>query len=140
ADSFAQLARRLRTLVEEATGEEQASLAQDQDAVQVMTVHAAKGLEFPVVAIMKMQRKADGGWPRRLLVKTPWDQLLDEDRTELGLVAAGTVALTLRHARRPREWYVPRLLRALRGLDTAQDLAESRRVFYVAATRAKEHL
>ena len=49
------LARRLREQVNELEKEGQANLAGDEDAVQIMTVHAAKGLEFPVVAVLKME-------------------------------------------------------------------------------------
>jgi ATP-dependent exoDNAse (exonuclease V) beta subunit len=41
---------------------------------------------------------------------------------------------------RPRETDTPRLLKALQNLDREQQTAESRRLFYVAVTRAKERL
>lgn len=140
AVDLARLARRLRTLVEDAQREEQAPLAKTPDAVQIMTVHAAKGLEFPVVAIPKMERQAVRPARPRLQVIGPWDALLPEDAAQFSDLAGATMAISVRHPRRPREQYKPRLLRALERLDAAQEVAESRRLFYVAATRAKEHL
>ncbi|MBY0525748.1 MAG: UvrD-helicase domain-containing protein [Gemmataceae bacterium] len=137
---LASLARWLRRQVDDSPREEQATLAPGQDAVQIMTVHAAKGLEFPVVALMKMERKAT--WPsaRRLMVKTAWDDLLPADAVALPPPAPCTVTVVIRHPLRPRQAYTPTLLLALRHLDDAQQLAESRRLFYVAATRAQERL
>jgi ATP-dependent helicase/nuclease subunit A len=140
APGLARLARRLCALVEESLQEEQATPDAVKDAVQVMTVHAAKGLEFPVVAVLKMERKADRGSRQRLMVKSPWDDLLPEDVGQFPGLRPGTVAVSVRHPRRPREMYTPRLLHALRRLDRAQEVAEARRLFYVAATRAQERL
>src|SRR5205807_7543459 len=109
-------------------------------AMQIMTVHAAKGLEFPVVAVMKMERQLGRSRSPRLLAKGEWDQLLTKDGQENPDLQPGTLAVMVRHPHRPRETYTPRLLKALRDLEKAQDLAESRRLFYVAATRAKERL
>jgi ATP-dependent helicase/nuclease subunit A len=134
------LARRLRAQVDESLKEEQANLALDRDAVQVMTVHAAKGLQFPVVAVLRMERQAYQHSRQPLRVKNPADTLLRKDRADLGHPPVGTVALTVRHPARPREMYIPRLLHGLRELDKAQQIAESRRLFYVAATRAEERL
>lgn len=140
APGLARLARWLRDQMNDSLKEEQATLAPEGDAVQIMTVHAAKGLEFPVVAVMKMERQVKRHSAARLLVKNAHERLLQGDA---GLVAeprAGTVAVKIRHPRRPREPYKPYLFRALHRLDLAQQLAESRRLFYVAATRAKERL
>lgn len=140
APTLARLARWLRDQVNESHREEQAALPVGQDAVQVMTVHAAKGLEFPVVAVLKLDRRAVSNRPRPLLVMSPGDTLRSDDAANLPLPRPGTVAVEIRHPLRPREMYRPRLLTALQRLDTAQQLAESRRLFYVAATRAEERL
>jgi ATP-dependent helicase/nuclease subunit A len=140
AAGLARLARWLRQHMDDSLKEEQATVAPGTDAVQIMTVHAAKGLEFPVVAIMKMERKVDRYSHPRLLVRNAGDRLLPCHPTRLTQPRPGTVAVKVRHPRRPRETYAPCLFKALQRLDQAQQLAESRRLFYVAATRAKERL
>jgi ATP-dependent helicase/nuclease subunit A len=137
---LARLARWLRQQVNESSREEQATPDTGQDAIQIMTVHAAKGLEFPVVAVMKMEREADWVPYHPLLVKNEWDALLRQDAAGMPPVTAGTVAVSIRHPLCPREMHVPHLLLALRRLDRAQQRAEARRLFYVAGTRAKERL
>jgi len=134
------LARWMRDQVDDSLKEEQAVLASGQDAIQIMTVHAAKGLEFPVVAVLKMERLVDRSRYPWLLVKSESDRLLEGDEENFPSIRPGTLSVSVRHPERPREVYTPRLLRALRNLEQTQDLAESRRLFYVAATRARERL
>ena len=88
-------------------------------AVQLMTVHKSKGLEFPVVVI------CDAAHEQRQ--HTAGAQFIPE----LGLLPG------LKNERgelRPAAW----LLAALE--DDAREQAEDRRLLYVAATRAKEKL
>lgn len=87
-------------------------------AVQLMTVHKAKGLEFPVVVIADASH---GGHWRSAGV------LLDE---RLGVV----VSARDEDGRRPAAYG----LAAVR--DGERDAAEDRRLLYVAATRAEEKL
>src|SRR5262249_35879918 len=124
ASGLARLARWLSDQMNDSLREEQAGLAPGGDAVQIMTVHAAKGLEFPVVAVMKMERKVDQLARSRLLVSHASQRLLPCDGG-LDQPAPGTVAVKIRHPSRPREVYTPRLLAALHRLDQAQQLAES---------------
>ncbi|HLJ96003.1 MAG TPA: UvrD-helicase domain-containing protein [Gemmataceae bacterium] len=140
APGLSRLARWLDDQMNNSLKEEQATLLPGSNAVQIMTVHAAKGLEFPVVAVMKLERRVDRPSNSRLLVKNGRERLLPQDAQSIPEPKAGTVAVVVRNPRRPREPYTPRLLRALQRLDRAQQLAESRRLFYVAATRAKERL
>jgi ATP-dependent helicase/nuclease subunit A len=140
APGLARLARWLHEQMGNSLKEEQAPLSPGSNAVQIMTVHAAKGLEFPVVAVLKMERQVDRRSNARLLVKNVGERLLQRDAGFIAEPKPGTVAVKVRHPRRPRETYAPRLFKALQRLDLAQQLAESRRLFYVAATRAKERL
>lgn len=87
------------------------------DAVQIMTVHKAKGLEFPAVVIADAGRN-----PRR----TAPPLLLDKE--------LGSVVSPKADDGRP----VVYRLAGLRNQD--RDDAEERRLLYVAATRAKEKL
>ncbi len=140
APTLARLARSLRERRDHFLNAEQAGLAAGKDAVQIMTVHAAKGLEFPVVAVLKLDRPVGSEPLPRLMVVNRRDHWLPADASGLPVVRAGTIAVSVRRPRRPRDFYRPRMLRALHNLERAQQLAESRRLFYVAATRAAERL
>ena len=48
---------RLERLIEEEEKEGQAAIESQSDAVRIMTIHAAKGLEFPVVIVSDLQRQ-----------------------------------------------------------------------------------
>jgi ATP-dependent helicase/nuclease subunit A len=91
------------------------------DAVRLMTIHRAKGLEFPVVCVADLGRKAGGG------------------RSALLVGADGTAGLRL--APLGGGDTIPTT--AWEGLNSAESEAEAeeeRRLFYVAMTRAKELL
>ncbi len=91
--------------------------ATTEGAVQIMTVHAAKGLEFPVVIIGDITRGVGGGGG--LLIDPDLGPLVpvkDEQRQQ------------------------PAIYRLGKRRDQDQEDAESDRLLYVAATRAREKL
>jgi ATP-dependent exoDNAse (exonuclease V) beta subunit len=95
--------------------------AEGLDAVRLMTIHAAKGLEFGVVCVADLGRAGPGDHP---------DLLVDDDgRVGLRLVSldgnGGFPALDYQ---------------ALRDERAAAEEDEERRVIYVALTRARERL
>ena len=93
---------------------------EDADAVRLMTVHAAKGLQFRVVVVADAGR-ASGARPEHLVA-------LPDGRVGIKVPdAVGTLRETSAYTE-------------ARGIDTLADDAERRRVSYVALTRAVDRL
>ena len=92
--------------------------------VDLMTIHGAKGLEWDVVLIPELERAAPRPEPRLL----DWEELEDGG----GVVLAPILGKGQDAAAALNRW--------IRGLHAARQLAERRRVFYVACTRAREEL
>lgn len=98
--------------------------------VQLMTIHQAKGLEFPMVFVPDLSAPFRGTGKYNLLV----DNLNDgnDTRFELGIKAPDPQDRLKPH---------PTLIRKIIAKQQQQkDLAEKRRLLYVAATRAQDHL
>jgi ATP-dependent helicase/nuclease subunit A len=127
--------RDLRGFVEwvrEGSGREPqaATEAERHDGVRVMTVHAAKGLEFPVVAVADLGRKLTAGGPR------PAIRIGDPpDRGGADAVRVGVMLARIHRKGTPLFDYDDLAEEAER-----EDAAEACRLAYVAATRAARHL
>src|SRR5207302_1811284 len=93
-----------------------------KDAVEIMTIHRAKGLEFDTVIVPGLDRLPRSG-PKPLLV---WKSLLPSGLLLAPIDETGA-------GEDPTYKYV-------RELDKEADDIESGRLFYVAATRAKQRL
>ena len=108
-----------REVVQEREG--QAPLeSEDVRAVRLMTVHRAKGLEFPVVCVADLGKKGR------------------EDDSALRITEDGSVGIRLASIQGARMDSAQ--LSAIKERQRRADEEEERRVFYVAATRAMEHL
>lgn len=100
--------------------EAQAELRDDEDTVRIMTIHAAKGLEFPIVILPQLDRDLARKDSRRV------DMYLDP---ELGAVMPFR-DLEYQH------WVYKLIRQGFRE----KDLEEEKRIFYVGATRARDYL
>jgi len=119
----------LAALVEELEGlresgrENNASVPGAEDAVQMLTVHGAKGLEFPVVFLVSMH-KAPGGKSKK--GRLEWSQ-------ERGLGAVWRIE-------GQDETQQDGAMGAADEARKAREAAEEDRLLYVAMTRAEERL
>ncbi|MBR1983101.1 MAG: UvrD-helicase domain-containing protein, partial [Clostridia bacterium] len=95
----------------------------DEDAVRVMTIHASKGLEFPVVIVCGLERKMNAG----------------EEREEVLLNRE--CGFALKYYDQNQKTYSETLLRSfIRQKMKAERVKEEMRLFYVATTRASYSL
>lgn len=90
----------------------------DEDAVRILTIHQAKGLEFPVVILPKLSDRPFG--TTRFIVDRPNQRVAYRIGREQQFATPGMVEAELR--------------------DDAYADAEARRMLYVACTRAQDWL
>ncbi len=90
----------------------------DDDAVRIMTIHAAKGLEFPIVILAGLNIRASSEHRNPCILWGANGQ--PEARLGSGMETLGYEALSQR--------------------ETEMDKHEKVRLLYVAATRARDHL
>jgi len=112
----------LRDMEEHAVEEaESPTVEEGDDVVRFMSIHAAKGLEFPVVVIPDLGRAPGGGADHLLLQRTK------------GIAAA--------YVGKVGDWPIQtRDYESLKAEQANRDAAERLRVLYVAMTRAKDAL
>ncbi|MDO9508034.1 MAG: UvrD-helicase domain-containing protein [Thermovirgaceae bacterium] len=100
-------------------------LGKDDNMVRVMTVHASKGLEFPVVAVTGLEQG----------IRTRGQGTRLTPSTRLGIAASGI----------PDGWGTNDSAKTLGGaihdiFETRESLEEKQRLLYVACTRARDSL
>ncbi|MCA1905950.1 MAG: UvrD-helicase domain-containing protein [Desulfarculus sp.] len=114
--------RDLQALVESPPDDAQAPLlGEGADVIRLMTIHQAKGLEFPIVALPDLDSPPGGGGG------------------QLTMGSDGVLAVKVFDHLSGR-WQPTPLTRAAAQRQQALAAAESARLFYVACTRARERL
>jgi ATP-dependent helicase/nuclease subunit A len=114
--SFRGFVEELRDAADRAPAPEAPILEEGTDGVRLLTVHKAKGLEFPVVILADIGGKLSRDTAQRYLDST-----------------RGLAAITL-------AGWTPLDLREHNALEASRDEAEGVRLAYVAATRARDLL
>lgn len=139
-DYFVELARRyandgLARFLDEVRGylgknlrlDDLSIMRDEQDAVQLMTIHKAKGLEFPIVIVPFASSRGQTD----AITSSPFYWSRDH-----GLVFSLGKVTETEIRRKP----INHLYRAEREARLLRDSAELKRLLYVAATRAESHL
>jgi ATP-dependent exoDNAse (exonuclease V) beta subunit len=116
-DSLLELIDWLEFEAESGVRQGDVNLDDDEDVVRIMTIHGAKGLEFPIVVL------ADLGGPIRVAPRGPV-VVRDGDLVEIR-ISAGVETTAYR---------------ALADTQAERERAEAIRLCYVGATRARDHL
>ena len=115
--------RRIRELkAREAREGEALGREPESGAVQLMSIHASKGLEYPVIIVADMGRKKGGGFGSPYLLHDPAFGLVCKVRDEYG------------------DWQKPASYAWGEWLHERMEEAECKRLLYVACTRAADLL
>jgi ATP-dependent exoDNAse (exonuclease V) beta subunit len=104
-----------------------AESVQTAGAVDVMTIHKAKGLEWDVVLVPGMEKREPPHRDRML----NWSEI-DSSDSEVAHIVLAPIAERGEGSKELNAW--------LRGLVKAREAAERKRLFYVVCTRAREEL
>ena len=111
----------LNILITEEPQEGQAPIEAGDHAVQIMTIHAAKGKEFPIVILPCLDRRG----------RTDSEPFIDET------FGIGFSPLNPDEGCRRTE---PEIIAHMKNRSSEKEIAEKKRLLYVGATRARDRL
>ena len=111
----------LDTLIKEEPREGEAIIEESRGAVQIMTIHAAKGKEFPIVILPCLDRRG----------RTDSEPFIDE------AFGIGFSPLKPNDGYRETE---PSIIAHMKNQSSEKATAEKKRLLYVGATRARDRL
>ena len=120
----------LRTQIDQDSDEKDAELP-DSGAIQIMTVHGSKGLEFPMVIIPDLTASLSNGGLQ--IYVSPSDAYINN---ELPLLAYKSEDKYSKDKNEETQF----IFEQLKEQNNKRDLAELKRVLYVALTRAQTHI
>ena len=109
----------------DAAGEQESQVDDDGDVVHLLTIHKAKGLEYPIVILAGGALSSRGG---------AGEPIVDRDARRLA------VRLKAELPGAPARDLEPQRYTALRTREKQMEASEARRMLYVAATRARDRL
>jgi ATP-dependent exoDNAse (exonuclease V) beta subunit len=115
------------SLLKQRLGQLYAAPSTAPGAVDLMTIHGAKGLEWDVVLLPGLERRSRSSYGRLLV----WDELTSTNAQASQVVLAPIVCKG-RDSEALNDW--------LNNIHKRREAAECKRLFYVACTRAREEL
>ncbi len=118
-----EFARRLSLMREHRVKQADAPLQTD-DVVKLMTIHASKGLEFPVVILPFLSSKIDSR-PKKFLFHKQYGIALNSDRSA---------------SKQDKDQFTPSWFQLVKLVDNDMEAEEKKRLLYVAMTRPRDHL
>jgi len=133
--SVSELLTRIERRKEIESHADEASIPEDADGVQIRTIHSAKGLEFPIVAIPEVGTKFNFQGDVDDYGKVYLDEL---DVSNGG--SEPVLGLKAPSAEDPYEHENTLARTRLQDEVRMQERAELKRLLYVASTRARDHL
>ncbi len=111
----------LNILIEEERREGQAPIEASSGAVEIMTIHASKGKQFPVVILPRLDRKG----------QTDREPFIDE---------AFGIGFSPLNPDKDYSKTEPDIVTHMKNRTNEKETAEKKRLFYVGTTRAKDRL